>query len=153
MAPFDGIAGVWKNLQELDLRPIRDLAEKEVRLAIVGREGSGRHELAAQMVTDRSPSKIPSRLPILVTTLEEADADRADAPGRDAGRVRDADLIVLVVGPAEQDDERARALAHIWNAAGKKLLVYHNQATAEPNAADLPRWMGWAPARVVAGQN
>jgi hypothetical protein len=139
MPALETIANVGKNLQELDLRPIREAAEQPVRVAIVGRPGTGKAALARQMLTDRTQEQFPAHIPILVTTLEAAD------------QAREADLIILLLAVPGQDDEDERAAARQWTAAGKKVLALRHE-TAPTDGNDLvPEWVGWAPARVIAG--
>ena len=52
MSGINEIANVWKNLKEVDLRPLREAALRPVRLAIVGKPGVGRHTLADQIRQD-----------------------------------------------------------------------------------------------------
>ena len=52
MSGINEITNVWKNLKEVDLRPLREAALSPVRLAIVGRPGVGRHTLANQIRQD-----------------------------------------------------------------------------------------------------
>ncbi len=52
MAGIKDISSVWKNIKEIDLKPIRDSATHPVRMVLVGAQGSGRHTLAEQMRTD-----------------------------------------------------------------------------------------------------
>ena len=46
MAGVKDLYNTWKNLKEVDLRPIRESALTPVKLAIIGRPGVGRHTLA-----------------------------------------------------------------------------------------------------------
>ncbi len=39
MSGINEIANVWKNLKEVDLRPLREAALRPVKLAIVGKPG------------------------------------------------------------------------------------------------------------------
>ena len=140
MGTLNAFANIWKNLQELDLRPIREAAERDVRIAIVGQAGSGRHTLAGQLRSDPARPQVSTQAPILIAT-----------PG-DAAEARNADLIIVMLSSAESDEAAERALVRDWGAAGKKMLVFHNQF-GEANAnSQLPEWAGWGPARAVGGQ-
>jgi hypothetical protein len=52
MSGINEIANVWKNLKEVDLRPLREAALSPVKLAIVGQPGGGCHNLADQIRQD-----------------------------------------------------------------------------------------------------
>ena len=139
MGKLDLLANVWENLQELDVRPIREAAEREVRLAIVGQAGSGRHTLAEQLRSDPAHQQAAAQTPILIATPE------------DAAEARHADLIVLMLSNATNDDAAERALARDWAAAGKNVLVFQNQFGEGNGNSRLPDWAGWGPTRAVGG--
>jgi uncharacterized protein (DUF697 family) len=138
MPGWDTVASVWKNLQELDLRPLREAAERDVRLAIVGETGAGKHTLATQMRNDPTHPGVATQTPILQVGLDTA-SDAADA-----------ELIVVVVGPAADSTttaENAASLVRGWRAAGKRCLVLLNRLEG---AADAPH--GASEARLAAAQ-
>jgi uncharacterized protein (DUF697 family) len=139
MGTLDTFANVWKNLQELDLRPIREAAERDVRIAIVGQAGSGRHTLAGQLRSDPARPQASTQAPILIATP------------RDAAEAKNADLIILMLSSVESDLTAERALVRDWGSAAKKILVFHNQFGQADANRSLPEWAGWGPARAVGG--
>ena len=102
---------VWKNIQEVDLRPVREEAERNVRIAIVGKAGTGKQALAAQMRYD--PALPEQRTHTPVWLLE---------PG-DAGDDLDADLIILLVDLFDQKYAREAELLRQWQQLGKQVLT------------------------------
>ena len=114
MAGLRSISNVWKNIGEVDLRPIREDALGELQIAIVGEAGSGRHTLAEQLRQDPSREGTRAETPVAVLDLEEAD------------QAQEADLIVLMVDAAGSGFERQREHARRWTNSGKKVLVFYN---------------------------
>ena len=131
MAGIKDVSNVWKNIREVDLRPIREAALQPLHLAIVGAPGSGRHTLAGQMRID------PSR-PAMQThsQLGIADLDGAAQAGM-------ANLIILVVDLTSTDTSRELALARAWVAAGQRVLVLLNKIDLLPGGAALDDSATW----------
>ena len=125
MAGFKDLANVWRNVREVDLRPIRDQALQEVKIALVGEPGSGRHTLAEQL--RRDPSRPQTRTHTPVILLDLASANQAS----------EADLILLVVRADQTHVEPHQSLAHLWSSAGKKVIVFLNQFETDAVAAEL----------------
>ncbi|MFQ5617182.1 MAG: hypothetical protein ACE5GO_12085, partial [Anaerolineales bacterium] len=109
------IINIWKNVQELDLRPIRELAEQDVRLALVGASGAGKRTLANQLCSDPERPDQRTLSPILLTDLELAE------------QAISADVIVLVVDVNISNVEREQALLDNWLAAGKRTIIFYNK--------------------------
>jgi uncharacterized protein (DUF697 family) len=114
MAGWQDIANVWKNVREVDLRPIRDEALREVRLTVIGEPGSGRHTLVEQLRSDPSRADERTHTPVNILSLNEAGQDMS------------ADLFVIIVdasaGPFEQEQNLARRLSD----SGKRVVVFYN---------------------------
>ncbi len=140
MGKLNVLAGVWKNLKELDLRPIREAAERDVRIAIVGHTGSGRHTLAEQLRSDPARPQAATQTQILITTPENA-AEAANA-----------DLVILMLSSTASDDTAERAQMRDWGAAGKKVLVFHNQFDQAVANERVPEWAGWGTMRAAGGR-
>jgi uncharacterized protein (DUF697 family) len=133
------IANVWKNLREVDLRPIREEALRPVRLAIVGRPGVGRHTLAEQLRTD--PQRPTSRTQTAVTIAEPDPADGLAA----------AELLIIMIDAASNDLSREQALAQAWVDAGRQVLVLVNKADLVGDQQPIANEVAWPTGRVVHG--
>jgi uncharacterized protein (DUF697 family) len=115
MSTFSRLTSIWGNVKELELRPIAAEAMQEVRIAIVGRPGSGRHTLAGQMRTDPQRPAIVVQSPLLIADLENA------------GPASQAHLIILMLDIEQAEVEVELALARRWLDAGKKILIFFNK--------------------------
>ena len=114
MAGWQDIANVWKNVREVDLRPIRDEALREVKLAVIGESGSGRHTLVEQLRRDPSRPDVRTHTPVNILGLDEG------------GRSEDADLVIIMVDASGGDFARQQSLARQLNGAGKRVVVFYN---------------------------
>lgn len=103
----------------MDLRPLRDEALRGVRIALVGRPGSGVDILADLIRRDPSRPDLETHTPLLLADLDLADESIA------------ADLVILLVPESLAGPDRERALARSWTAAGKKVLVFINTAAGD----------------------
>lgn len=140
MAGIKDLANIWRNIREVDLRPIRDQALLETRLALVGETGSGRHTLANQLRQDPARPQVRTHTPILI-----ADLDKADLAVQ-------ADLILLILRADQTDTEREQALAHLWSSAGKKIVVFLNRFEGGEDVVDtIETEKVWAAQRVFLG--
>jgi predicted GTPase len=108
MAGMKEVTNVWKNLREVDLRPIREAALKPIKIALVGAPGSGRHTLAGQMRIDPSRPQMQSQTPLMIGDLKDLDW------------IEGADLIVLVIEATSKNTSREQELARGWVDSGKK---------------------------------
>ena len=138
MSTIDRISSVWKNIQEVDLRPIRDAAEVQTRLALIGKPGSGRNALADQLIFDPDHPRVEYPAPIHIETPDTAE------------RSLGADLVILVLAGTPTDVSAEQELVKIWIAAGKRVLVFYNTAEAAPTDT-REGWLDWGTARVVYG--
>ena len=60
MPSYRDLNTVWSNIKEFELQPIRQAALREVRIALIGAPGSGRHTLGDQMRTDPAKPELHS---------------------------------------------------------------------------------------------
>ncbi len=119
MPGISDVSYIWRNIRELDLRPIRESAEQGLTIALVGAPGSGRRLLADQMRQDPARPEVRSQTPVLIAGLE------------DIAAVAAADLVILVFDAAAQNTGREQAIARDLANSGKKALVF----AVQPGAA------------------
>jgi uncharacterized protein (DUF697 family) len=139
MSILKDFTNIWRNVREVDLRPIRKQALYQVKIALVGEPGSGRQILADQLRRDPRRTGAVTQTPLIVADLHAAHT--AD----------DADLIFLLLRAAEPGMEQLRDLAHGWHSGGKKVFVFYNTSTSitqhhSPNIDAV-----WNAAHVFAG--
>lgn len=115
MPSFRSLSAIWKNIKEIELRPIQQEATREVRLALVGSVGSGRHTLAAQMRSDPYCLSVHSHSPLLI--LNETQPEAAS----------NAHLIILMLDATRQDFTAEQTLAQQWIDSGRKVLIFWNK--------------------------
>jgi uncharacterized protein (DUF697 family) len=133
------ISPVWKNIKEIDLKPIRESATRPVMITLAGAEGSGRHTLAELMRTDPAREGVHTQTPVALLSV--------DAP---LG-VADAHLIILLVDAARTDLSIERNLVKIWSEAGKNVLVFINKINQVDNNAIGDVLQGWQASRLIYG--
>lgn len=139
MAGIKDIANIWKNVREVDIRPIRDEALKTVKIAIVGIPGVGRHTLAAEMRSDPLRPQNQTQTPVLITDLENLTG------------VNNADLIILMLDATLKDFNREQDLTRHWLDAGKKALIFANKSDLLGPGQVLEGWVNWQADRIVYG--
>ncbi len=148
------LTNVWNTVKELDLRPLRQDALREVQIAVIGKQGAGKHALAAQMRHDPSHPGAETRTPLLLSDLDSAE----ELVQKSAS----VDLIILMLDAAQSaeasDDTRERSLAREWADYGKKVLVFINHSetvSAEGGESQTPaaldHWVDWGKRRVILG--
>ncbi|MFZ6026768.1 MAG: zinc-ribbon domain-containing protein [Chloroflexota bacterium] len=111
MAGLKDLSEIWNNVQEFDLRPIRDAALQPVQIAVVGRPNSGRHTLANAMRVD----------PVLVG--EATQSPVSILPREENMHLPDADLLLVTASLLPDDLVPAQALVRRATDAGKKALL------------------------------
>ena len=139
MSGIQEIANVWKNLKEVDLRPLREAALRPVKLAIVGRPGVGRHTLADQIRQDPQRPESKTQTAVLISELNSVD------------RVSAAELIILVLDATSTDFSLEQALAKKWVDAGKKVLVFINKIDLLGNQPLNSNSLRWEMGQVLHG--
>jgi hypothetical protein len=115
VAGLKDISSVWKNIKEIDLKPIRDSATHPVRITLVGEQGSGRHTLAEQMRSDPARPEVHTQTPLVVVPADPS----AEAPV--------AHLIIVMVDASRSDFSAEQLLVKKWAEAGKNVLVFINE--------------------------
>jgi uncharacterized protein (DUF697 family) len=138
LSSLANIPNIWKNIKEMDLRPLREQATQVVKIAIIGAPGSGRAELARQIRSDPAHGNMETQTPLLVADL--------DAFKQAEG----ADLIILVVSSDGEEDPVRQALEGGWRSAGKKMVLLVNQPT--PQVGVIPgAWEGLGARSILYG--
>jgi uncharacterized protein (DUF697 family) len=139
MAGIKDIFNIWKNLKEVDLRPIRESALRPVRLALVGRPGVGRHSLANQMRSDPQRPARKTQTSLLIADLDAAEGANA------------AELIILMLDATANDFSQERALAKQWSDTGKKVLTIINKVDLLGERKLAASSKGWSVEAVLYG--
>lgn len=139
MAKTSDLMNTWKNIQEIDLRPLQQQALNGIKIAIVGAPGSGRSTLASQMRSDPARSHLEAYTPVLILDLEAAKSPF------------EADLVILMIDSRKQDISREKELAQLWANTGKKVLVFENLFEEPSGSTAIIPWQAWKSRRVVCG--
>ncbi len=139
MAGIKDITNVWKNIKEIDLKPIRDGATRPLKIAMVGAEGAGKHALAEQMRTDLVKPGVHSQTTMALITPEAA-SDKMQA-----------DLIIVVVNASKTDYSAEQAMVKRWSEAGNNILVFINTSDLADNTSTWHLSQIWAAPKVVSG--
>src|SRR4030067_838203 len=136
MAGITDLNTIWRNIREFDLQSFQNEALRDVRIALVGAPGSGRHTLAENLRRDPSRLEMQTQTPVMIIDLVEAKQPFG------------ADLILLVVDARRQELEAEMALAKLWNNQGRKVIIFCNQfeLPASPEAR-----LTWPISRLVSG--
>jgi uncharacterized protein (DUF697 family) len=139
MAGLKDLNSIWKNIKEIDLKPIRDSATSAVRITITGAAGVGKHTLVEKMRIDPARPEVFTQSAV---TLLDLTADSS---------VPASDLIILMVAATQPDFSNEQALVKKWNDAGKNVLVFINKLDLTEDVHVLSNGQGWAAAQVLTG--
>jgi uncharacterized protein (DUF697 family) len=139
MAGIKDVSSIWKNVREVDLRPIRDSALQSLRIAVVGRVGSGRHTLANQMRVDPAHPNFQAPTPIKILNLE------------DIGSVAGASLIILVLDASQGNFEEEEQVAQRLGRTGNNVLVFVNKVDLLAEGHMIQEWIDWPVERIAYG--
>jgi uncharacterized protein (DUF697 family) len=146
VAGWADLGNIWTTFKELDIRSIRDEAEKPLVLAFVGAAGVGKTTLIAALRHDqRSPwGDARAREKVISPTIE------ADLVA--AARLGEADLTVLVLDATRGDFTAEAELFAEWKKSARDVLVFYNKMDAV-TAADVlgTSLAAWSGARVALG--
>ncbi len=139
MAGWRDLGNIWTTFKELDIRPLRDEAERPIVLAFVGAAEVGKSTLIAAL-----RHAVRAREKVITPTIE------ADLQA--AARLGAVDLIVLMLDATRGEYSAEAALYAEWQRAERNVLVFYNRmdAVIETHAlgATLAAWSG---ARVALG--
>jgi uncharacterized protein (DUF697 family) len=139
VAGIKDISSVWKNIKEIDLKPIRVSATNPIMIALVGAEGSGKRTLAKHMRTDPAREGVYAQTPL---ALLPVDASMG---------IPEADLIILLVDAAHKDFLAEHDLVKNWSEAGKYLLVLINMMNLGNSDFRGEVIQGWQTSKVIYG--
>jgi uncharacterized protein (DUF697 family) len=139
VAGIKDISTVWKNIKEIDLKPIRDSATYPLRIALVGAQGAGKHTLAEQMRTDPARPGMHTQSAMALLTPESA----TEPP--------DAHLIIVLVDATRAEFADEQALIKKWSEGGKNVLVFINKIDLVNNNVVGGSQQGWLASRVIYG--
>ncbi len=114
MAGLGDVADVWKNLKEVDLRPILQSAVEPVRIALVGRADAGVQTLATELRTDPYRAGQVTATP-LVVAAPEAQTD-----------LKGAELIIVVIPSNARDTSKEQEFAARFQRTGVPVLMVIN---------------------------
>jgi uncharacterized protein (DUF697 family) len=131
MPKLQDFVNIWKNVGEIDLRPIREAAQELVKITIIGRSGVGRHTLAEQMRTDPARPHIYTQTPLVISDLE-----------KQAG-IDSSHLIILMLDATSRDYNLEQEALQKWVNAGKKVLVFINKIDLLPGGLVTEGWVSW----------
>ncbi len=139
MAGIKDISSVWKNIKEVDLKPIRESATSAVRIALVGAPESGRHTLAEQMRTDPARPGIHSQSTLALISVDAA------------GQALVAHLIIVLVDATRTDFVEEQALVKKWSDEGRNVLVFVNKIDLVNGNVAGDAQAGWQASKVIYG--
>jgi uncharacterized protein (DUF697 family) len=139
MAGIKDVSNIWKNIREVDLRPIRESALRNLKIAVVGRTGSGRHTLASQMRIDPSRPDFPAPTPIKILEPSEI------------GAVAGANLIILVLDATQEDFAEEEKVTQRLDRAGNEVLIFVNKIDQLDEGQVIKEWIDWPVERIAYG--
>lgn len=117
MAGWRDLENIWTTFKELDVRPIREQAEKPLTLAFVGEDGVGKSTLIAALGTHaRARERV-------ITLVIEANLENAD-------RASSADLIILMLDARQRSFSAEAELYNKWKSSERNVLVFYNKMDA-----------------------
>ncbi|MHB1318177.1 MAG: hypothetical protein ACYCYF_06115 [Anaerolineae bacterium] len=131
MPGFRDISDVWKNLKEVDLRPIVQQAVQPVRIALVGRTGSGVQALATQFRSDPHRAGQTTATPLVLAE-----------PGTPAD-LSAAELIIIVISASSREATLEQQSAATWQRAGMRVITLINVEASGSGADIVPASSFW----------
>lgn len=148
MAGWRDLGNIWTTFKELDIRPIRDEAERPLVLAFIGAAGVGKSTLIAALRHDRrSPSGDARAREKAVTPTIEANLEAA-------ARLGEADLVVLMLDATRGEFSSEAELYSEWQRASRNVLVFFNKMDAVIETGALGGVLtAWSGARVALGSS
>lgn len=138
MAGIREVTNIWKNIREVDLRPIREAALKPVRIAIIGSTGTGRHTLAEKLRIDPAKPGLHQATPIRILNINEEEIPQAE-------------LIIVVLDVTRGDFRKEEELIQRLSKSGSKVILFANKVDQAREGQILSTWIDWPADRVVYG--
>jgi uncharacterized protein (DUF697 family) len=123
------ITNIWKNIQELDLRPIRELAERYVKIALIGEEGVGKRTLAEQMRNDPDRPEVRTMSPLMIADLDGAD------------QIGDVDMVILMVDATSATMVQEQNLLGSSYFKTKNPIIFYNKVDLLPGEKPMIPWL------------
>ena len=139
MAGLKDLSSVWKNIKEVDLKPIRESATNPVRIVLAGAPESGRHTLAEQMRTDPARPGIHTQSTLALLSIEAI----SQAPI--------SHLIIVLVDATRTDFLNEQDFVKKLSEAGKNVLVFVNKLDLVESNIIGEAETGWLATRVIYG--
>lgn len=139
MPNYRDLNTVWSNIKEFEMQPIRQAALREVRIALIGAPGSGRHTLGNQMRSDPAKPELHSVAPLAILDLDQSEG------------AEKADLIILVTDVNQTGFADELELVRKWIDAGKKLIIFGNKVDALGQGQVISQWVQWPGVEVLYG--
>jgi uncharacterized protein (DUF697 family) len=139
MAGMRDLASVWKNIREVDLRPIRESALRPVRIVLVGSPGSGRHTLAARLRVDPSKPGVQLPTPIKILHVNEVE------------EIPQAELFVIMLDASRPGYQKEEQLAHRLSRGDRKVIVFINKIDLVGEGQLIQTLIDWPVDRLVYG--
>lgn len=135
------IGTILKQIREIDLRPIREEAERQTWIAIIGSEEDGARDLLRAFYfapRELPPDDVSRILPGPIVATRE-----------NSSIAQGADLIILVLEGDRPEYKREQELLQRWLTSGKKVMVIFNRDRVTPYPVASTEWSG---ARVLEGR-
>jgi uncharacterized protein (DUF697 family) len=139
MAGWREFSNIWKTVGEVDLRPIREDALRELQIVLIGTQGSEVETLAEQMRHDPSRPAVQTLTPVILLDPQ------------DSSVVPESILAVIVVA-AEDDLSLMQSVARRWTQAGKRVMILYNLGPEETSPEGFDPPSGWQAHQLVVGR-
>jgi len=137
------LGNFWNAVKEVDIRPVREQAERPILLAIVGAEKSGKSTLIQAL---RHHARQRERV---IGAAVELSIPRSSAGDPFESN---ADLNILVLDATRADYSAEAEFFRAAMDAGKRLLVFYNKMDAVRDANAIAATLGrWTRTRVAFG--
>jgi uncharacterized protein (DUF697 family) len=144
MSKLSGLATTWNTIKEIDLRPLRQAAMKNLDIVLTGRTAAEIARLAEQMRRDPSRPGMQTNSPLHLTDLDSA-----------VTAIVSADLVIILIDakrdqPAD-DFSTEKTLVQGWSSSDQKVLVFFNHPQGSEYSTPPGAWFNWRERRVVYG--
>jgi len=149
MAGIKELAGVWKNIKEVDLRPFSAEAQRGVNIALIGTQSARLSDLADQLRHDPSRPDIRLLSPVLLVDLQ-AEADN-EVKRKGASQ---ANLLIYLAGSTSESPEYLIERLRDWVGSSDTPLLLIKDAQAEEASvgANVPvHGVNWHRLRLITG--